>query len=121
MEESEQFKLIDKKYTIKTKIYDGELSKVYLAEDQTSKKHYAIKIVKKESDYKKEVSILIKVSKINNPYIIKIVNYGEESIKKNSSEKSKYIILEYASKGDIFGYIMKTKNGLEEIYAKNYF
>ena len=70
-----------------------------------TKKKYAIKILKQPSDLEKEVSILIKVSALNNPYIINLVTYGEEQIKKNSLEEKKYTILEYASKGDIFDYI----------------
>ena len=34
--ENEDFNTIDKKYTIITKIYEGNLSKVYLAEDLTT-------------------------------------------------------------------------------------
>ena len=108
-------------YTNIVKIYDGDYSKVYLGEDQKTKKKYAIKILKPESDLKKEVSILIKVSALNNPYIINLITYGEGHIKKNkknSFEEKKYVVLEYALKGDIFDYINKANNGLEEIYAK---
>ena len=116
MEASKELILKEKKYSIINRIYNGKFSKVYLAEEQTTKKKYAIKILNLKSDFKKEVSILIKVSKLNSPYIINIINYGVEHIKNNLSEK--YIILEYASKGDFFDYIKATNNGLEEIYAK---
>ena len=116
--ENEDFNTIDKKYTIITKIYEGNLSKVYLAEDLTTKKKYAIKSLEKQSDFEKELSIVTKVSKLNNPYIINYIDHGEEYIKKNSSKKNKYIIFEYASNGDFYDYIEVTKKGLEEIYAK---
>ena len=115
MKDSEKFISKGKLYTIIEKIYDGEFSKVYKAEDQTTKKKYAIKILNSNSDLEKEVSMLIKVSKLNNPYIINLKDYGEEYLK-NSLEK--YIILEYALNGDFYDYIYETKKGLEEIYAK---
>ena len=120
MEESQNFKIIENKYKIITKIGEGQYSKVYLAEDQMTKKKYAIKVLEegKKSDLEKEVSILFKVSQLNNPYIINLMNYGKENIKNSSSEKSDYIILEYALNGDIFDYIKATEKGLEEIYAK---
>ena len=59
-----------------------------------------------------------KISSFNNPYIINLIKYGESQIKKNSKEKSQYIILEYASKGEFLNYIDATDKGLEEKYAK---
>ena len=118
-DESEEFYMIDKKYIIIIKIGEGGFGKVYLAEDQTTKKKYAIKVINEANpDFQKEISILKKVSSLNNSYIINLINSGESLIKKNSNVKSQYIILEYASKGDFFDYIEATKKGLEERYAK---
>ena len=118
-DESEEFYMIDKKYIIIIKIGEGGFGKVYLAEDQTTKQKYAIKVINEANpDFQKEISILKKVSSLNNCYIINLINSGESLIKKNSNVKSQYIILEYASKGDFFDYIEATKKGLEERYAK---
>ena len=118
-QKSEEFYTINEKYEIISRIGSGGFSKVYLSEDQTTKKKYAIKVINEAtSEFKKEVSILEKVSSSNNPYIINLIKYGESQIKKNSKEESQYIILEYASKGELFDYIEEADNGLEEEYAK---
>ena len=117
-QKSEEFYTINEKYEIISRIGVGGFSKVYLSEDQTTKQKYAIKVINEATpEFKKEASILEKVSSSNNPYIINLIKYGESQIKKNSKEKSQYIILEYASKGELFNYIEES-HGLEEKYAK---
>ena len=117
--ESGEFYMIDKKYNIIKKISEGGYGKVYLAEDQITKEKFAIKvIIEITPEFEKEISILKKVSSLNNPYIINLKNYGESQIKKNSKEINQYIIMEYASNGDFYDYIMAAQNGLEEKYAK---
>ena len=118
-QKSEEFYTINEKYEIISRIGVGGFSKVYLSEDQTTKQKYAIKVINEATpEFKKEASILEKVSSSNNPYIINLIKYGESQIKKNSKEKSQYIILEYASKGEFFYYIDATDKGLEKKYAK---
>ena len=118
-EKSEEFNIIDKKYSIIIKIGSGGYGKVYLAKDITTQQLYAIKVLDDPTpDFEKEVSILEKVSSLKNPYVINLISSGENQIKKNSTEKSQYLILEYASKGDFYDYIEATETGLERKYAK---
>ena len=98
----------------------GTFSNVYLAEDLTNQKHFAVKILKTLTpDFEKEISILQKVSSINNPYIVNLVDSGNEflTIGENPGYKQ-YAILEYCSRGDLFDFIEKTEFGLKEKYAK---
>ena len=98
----------------------GTFSNVYLAEDLTNQKHFAVKILKTLTpDFEKEISILQKVSSINNPYIVNLVDSGNEflTIGENPGYKQ-YAILEYCSRGELFDFIEKTEFGLKEKYAK---
>ena len=98
----------------------GTFSNVYLAEDLTNQKHFAVKILKTLTpDFEKEISILQKVSSINNPYIVNLVDSGNEflTIGENPGYKQ-YAILEYCSRGDLFDFIEKTEFGLKEKSAK---
>ena len=85
--ESGEFYMIDKKYNIIRKISEGGYGKVYLAEDQITKEKFAIKIIIEITpEFEKEISILKKVSSLNNPYIINLKNYGESQIKKTQKK-----------------------------------
>ncbi len=98
----------------------GAYGSVYLTEDLTNNKYFATKIINKYNpNFEKEISILKKVSQINNPYIVNLIDFGEEFLdfKKNPGNKQ-YAILEYASRGELFDFIKKTEIGLKEKYAK---
>ena len=110
-----QYKIIEDK----EKGY-GSFSKVYLAEDIKNKKNYAIKIFKDSTSFfETEISTLQKVSSRNNPYIVNLIDFGENifQIGKNVENK-KYAVLEYASNGELYNFIKKTETGLKERYAK---
>ena len=98
---------------------EGNFSKVYLVEDK-SKKQYAGKVFnKKESSFQNEIEMLKTVSSLNNPYIINYVDSGEGPVKIGTEiTENQYVIMEHASKGILFDYIINSKVGLEEIYAK---
>ena len=112
---------INNRYTIKEKIGSGGYGKVYLVEDEIDKKIYAIKVLNKNTpSFGNEITIQKKLSSINNPYIIKLIDFGESPIEidSTSAENKQFAILEYASKGQLHDYIFNTENGLEEKYAK---
>ena len=100
-------------------IGEGKFSQVYLVEDK-SKKQFAGKVfIEKDSSFKNEITMLKTVSSLNNPYIINYIDSGEGPVKIGEEETdNQYIITEYASKGILFDYIINSKVGLEEIYAK---
>ena len=111
---------IGSKYIIKELIDEGLTAKVYLVEDKETKKEYAAKIFKKlkNPDTTIEIYYLNKLKKINNQNIINIIDAGEDEIigVEKNSKKVNYIILEYATYGKIYDYIIN--KGLGELYGK---
>ena len=103
---SEDKKTIDD-YIILETIGKGAFGKVKLGIHKPTNQEVAIKIYEKKNfifpndiiNFKKEISIL---KKVNHPNIIKIYNVLED-------EYNYYIIMEYASKGDLFSYIVNKK------------
>ena len=112
---------IDNKYKIIEKKGRGASANVYLAEDETTKKKYAIKVLKENNpSFESEIEILKKVSTLENPYIVNLINFGEGPIKIGDKEaiNRQYFVLEYASKGEIFDYLFFSQTGFKEKYAK---
>ena len=112
---------IKQKYKIIEKKGKGASSIVYLAEDKTTKKQYAVKVLKEKTPiFEKEIKILEKVSSLNSPYIVNLIEFGEGPIKIVSKPVKifDYLVLEFASKGEIFDYIYCSGNGLKERNAK---
>ena len=100
---------------------EGATAKVYLVEDKNDKKQYAAKVFSIDpSLFEKEIDILKKISALNNPYIMKLIDYGEGPVKAPSEPKRnlKYAILEYASKGILYDYIHYPQKGFSERHAK---
>ena len=121
MESSPEEDSINNKYHILVRKGKGATSKVYLVEDKKDKKLYAAKVFKEDtSSFEKEIEILKKVSSLYNPFIIKLIEFGEGPVKAPSEPKrnAKYAILEYASKGTLFKYISFPKKGFSERHAK---
>ena len=84
-------------------------------------KIYAAKVLLEESNmFNKEIEFLKEVKQKKSPYIINIINDGTgEIIRVNKKNKTKqYIILEYASKGDLSSYLKFPKIGFGEEYGK---
>ena len=112
---------IDKKYDIIEKKGSGASSIVFLVKDSTTKKLYAAKVLKKQdTDFNNEVEMLNELKEINSPYILNLINSGTGNVarKGNVFKEKQYIILEYASKGTLFDYILYLHQGLKKEYAK---
>ncbi len=121
MESSQEANSIDSKYIILEKKGRGATANVYLVEDKNTKSKYAAKVLKEESPYfQKEIEILKKVSVLKNPFIVNLVQYGEGPVKTSSKPETnnQYVVLEYASKGELFDYIYCSEKGLSEKHAK---
>ena len=121
MESAPEENSIDNKYTILETKGRGATANVYLVEDKNDKAKYAVKVLKEITSYfQKEIDILKTVSVLKNPYIVNLINYGEGPVKIKSKpvKNNQYVVLEYASKGELFDYIYCAEKGLNEKYAK---
>jgi serine/threonine protein kinase len=121
MESSPEENSIDNKYNILEVKGRGATANVYLVEDKNDKAKYAVKVLKEVSPYfEKEIEILKTVSVLKNPFIVNLINYGKGPVKiKSKPEKNnQYVVLDYASKGEIFDYIYCADKGLSERHAK---
>ena len=111
--------LISNKYITIEKRGDGATANVFKVKDIKTEKVYAAKIFKDSSNFfLKEIEILNSIKKVNNPYIINMI---ESNINENGqilTDGLEYIILEYASKGELFEYISLANNGFKEKYCK---
>ena len=121
MESNSDQETIDNKYIILEKKGHGATANVFCVKDFDHDTVYAAKILKKHSDYfDKEVNILNTLKTANNPYIVNIVGSGEGLIvrKNHPQTTNQYLVLEYASKGELFNYIYCAKCGLSERHSK---
>ena len=121
MESSPEEDSINNKYHNLVKMDKGATSKVYLVEDKKDKKQYAAKVLKEgNTSFEKEIQIHKKISSLNNPFIINLIEYGEGPVKAPSKPKrnAQYEILEYASKRTLYKYIYYPKKGFSERHAK---
>ena len=115
---------IDSNYIIVEKKGKGASANVYLVKDKNNSTVYAAKVLKEPSPhFQQEIDILNILKTTNNPYIINIINSGEGLVirKDHPEQISQYLILEYASKGDLFNYIYCANKGLGERLSKLYF
>ena len=113
---------IDSKYIILEKKGHGATANVFLVKENNKDTVFAAKVLKEPSNlFKKEIDILNELKKAgHNPYIVNIISSGEGLIiRKNRPQKtSQYLVLEYASKGELFNYIYCAKSGLSELHSK---
>ena len=96
-----------------TPIGGGSYSDVYKVMD-SSGKIYAKKVFNEkmgESDIEKEIKINKIISHYNNPYIIKYIDSG-------NTKDEKYILFEFASKGELYKYIEMSGKGLSDQSCK---
>ena len=95
-------------------------------------KEYVAKLRKKEKEETKEqyhfmneIYILNKLKNKEKRYVPFLYDSGAgfikeegEDIDENNLEKVLYLIIDYASKGDLFYYIQKSENGFKELHSK---
>ena len=114
--------IIKNKYQIIEFKGKGGFAKVYLAKEIQTKKLCAVKILMddEDSDFENEIKMLKIVSQLKNPYIVNIIDWGEDLIKieHEPEENHQFIVMDYASKGELFSYISCIQKGLENKTAK---
>ena len=122
MVESNEATIINKQYKILEFKGKGGYGWVYEVEEINTENKYAVKILKQKNDskFENEIQMLDIVSQLKNPYIINMIEHGEEEIKLKTKplKNRQYIILDYASNGDLFAYIKGNQKGLENKIAK---
>lgn len=117
----EESSTINDKYKVLEMKGKGASATVYLSEEKTTGKQYAIKVLKDITpSFQNEIEMLKKVSILQNPYLVNLIEFGEGPVKIGSkpTTNNQYLVLEYASKGELFDYIYCSQNGLKERYAK---
>ena len=106
-------------YVLVRNLGSGSTSKIKLAIHQETKMPVAIKIIKKES-FQENPQLQPKIQReialmrlFDHPHILKLLDILE-------SPRHLYIGLEYASRGELFDYVV-TNNHLDEKQAMNFF
>ena len=121
MESIKDEETIDSKYIILDKKGSGLTANVFKVREINKQNSYAAKVLKKPSNYfAKEIEVLNILKPFNNPFIVNIIDSGEGFVirKDHPQKKSQYLILEYASKGELFDYIYYADSGLSERHCK---
>ena len=126
MESIQKQKIIDGKYVKQKKIGEGATAKTYKVLEKSTNKVFAAKVLKEiDPLFNEEIKTLKKLKeKKKNPHIINLIDSGCGPIKEDGKEdgippeNKQYIILEYASKGELFDYIKIPQKGFGEKYAK---
>ena len=121
-DDSNDTTIINNKYKMIEFLGKGGFGWVYKVEDIDTKDQYAGKILRKidESQFQNEKKMLEIVSELKNPYIVNLKECGEEEIKLKSRplENRQYIILDYATEGDLCNYILSDTDGFENKTGK---
>jgi len=118
--------VINEKYQIQYKLGIGGYGKVYLVQNiKDDKKYYAMKVLllKRSTSndiklFKKEITILKELHKLNNSYILKV--YEEGKFLTEDHMVRSYFIMDYAEKGDLIHYV-KANYGLYDEKEKEKF
>lgn len=110
-----------KNYHLLYKLGEGSTSDVYLCKINNS--YYAIKILKdlptSERDYLREISML---KKLKHPNITNLISNGYEKLNSSYFLINKYyLILDLASKGELFNYIYFPQKGFTESQTRYIF
>ena len=115
--------ILDNKYILLKALESGYTSTVYKAIDSSNNKECAIKLMTKyDSNLENEILINKKIKQSNSQFFIKYITSSVGYLVKNDEKLFKpYIVLELASKGDIFKYISHNEKGLNEKLSKFFF
>lgn len=122
-DENGQFPILDNKYYLLKKIGSGATCKVKLAKEIETGELCAVKILNKQqgkSINQHHVQEIEMLKIVNHPNIINLKAGNKGNLKKpdGSSKVVDYIVLEYASNGELFDYIYFPKKGFPEKIAR---
>ena len=132
MEVQKPRKILDNKYVLKKRIGFGAQGDIYLVEKIDNNAELVVKLRNKEdissieeNFFLNEINILKKLRSKEKKYVPYLYDYGEGYIKKEGMNENEinlkkylYLIIDYASKGDLYYYIKKNPKGFEELHAK---
>ena len=112
--------VLDSKYILELKLWDGVSSSVYKSFDKFSKKEYAIKVFDDtSSSFERERSFNEIIMKSKKPFFVKYISSSSGYLDIGEThELKKYIIFEFYPKGDLFEYIKVNSKGLKEQNCK---
>jgi serine/threonine protein kinase len=111
--------VLDSKYILQRKLWEGTLSSVYKSFDKFSKEEYAIKVFDDTSSFEWERSFNEIISKSQKPFFVKYISSSSGYLDIGEThELKKYIIFEFYPKGDLYEYIKVNSKGLQEQNCK---
>ena len=111
--------VLDSKYILQRKLWEGTLSSVYKSFDKFSKEEYAIKVFDDTSSFEWERSFNEIISKSQKPFFVKYISSSSGYLDIGEThELKKYIIFEFYPKGDLYEYIKVNSKGLKEQNCK---
>ena len=112
--------VLDSKYILQRKFWEGTLSSVYKSFDKFSKKEYAIKVFDDtSSSFERERSFNEIIMKSKKPLFVKYISSSRGYLDTSEThELKKYLIFEFYPKGDLFEYIKVNSKGLKEQNCK---
>ena len=125
-------RILDNKYIIKKKLGNGAQGEIHLVENINNNAEVVVKLREKEglspieeNFFLNEIEILKKLRNEDKKYVPYIYDSGEGYIKKEGMNEDEinlkkylYLIMDYASKGDLFYYIKKNPTGFGERHGK---
>ena len=111
--------VLDSKYILQRKLWEGTLSSVYKSFDKFSKEEYAIKVFDDTSSFERERSINEIISKLQKSFFVKYISSSSGYLDIGETHESKnYLIFEFYPKGDLFELINANSEGLQEQNCK---
>ena len=111
--------VLDSKYILQRKLWEGTLSSVYKSFDKFSKEEYAIKVFDDTSSFEWERSFNEIISKSQKSFFVKYISSSSGYLDIGETHESKnYLIFEFYPKGDLYEYIKVNSKGLKEQNCK---
>ena len=111
--------VLDSKYILQRKLWEGTLSSVYKSFDKFSKEEYAIKVFDDTSLFEWERSFNEIISKSQKSFFVKYISSSSGYLDIGETHESKnYLIFEFYPKGDLYEYIKVNSKGLKEQNCK---
>lgn len=117
-------KMLNSSYIISTKLGEGATSEVFLAIEQRTNKHFAVKLLREKKEFaalfNKEFQM---IQKMDHPNVINLLEGGKgiiEDTRNNTKFINNYLLFELAENGDLADYLVNNK-GFTETQARYIF